>query len=170
MDIHKSLVGGVGIAERFFGSGSCAASLSTSLFSAAVLLSSSSEARNCALSLFCPLVASGASATRTEAALSTVALPTPPEAAGCWSGEPISLNNITPKTIRASDNSRQNAAHLRRLLNLRRSDLLPMCPLRPSHLCKSCTRSASLPLRRTKHARDFSSTYRKAIEYLMNIS
>src|SRR5215203_5534825 len=159
MDIHKSLVGGVGIAERFFSSALCAAPLSTSFFSAADFLSSSSEARNCALSLFCPLTASGASDTCTDAALSK-----PPEAAGRWSGEPIPINNITPKTIRASDNSRKNAAHLRRLLNLRRSDLLPMCPLRPSHLRKSCTRSASLPLRRTKHARDFSSTFRKAEE------
>src|SRR5215218_6532252 len=168
MDIHKSFVGGVGIADRFFGSGSCAAPLSTSFFSTAVFLSS--EVRNSAVSLSCPLAASGASATRTEAALSTVALPTPPEAAGFVSGEPIPVSNITPKTIRATDNNTKNAAHLRRLLNLRRSDLLPMCPLRPSHLRKSCTRSASPPLRRTKHARDFSSTFRKAVEYLVNIS
>src|SRR5215208_6779640 len=49
------------------------------------------------------------------------------------------LHNITPKTTRASDKSRKKAAHRRRLLNLRRSDLLPMCPLCSSHLRKSCT-------------------------------
>ena len=68
------------------------------------------------------------------------------------SGEPIPTRNCAPKTTRANDTSKGKPAHRRRLLNLRRSDLLPMYPLQSSHVRKSCTRFPSLLRRRNMRA------------------
>src|SRR5918993_2555898 len=175
MENQRSFVGGVGIAafceaassdrsaacfsEASFSSASCAACLSTTSFSAKVFLSSSSEASS-ATSFGLP-TASGASATPTDFTLSTPTLSTPWEAVGCRSIELIPQASRTPKTTRANDTSSTKPAHRRRLLNLRRSDLLPMYPLRSSHLRKSRPYSAAAS---SQHARDSISTFRKAVE------